>query len=165
MSKIGHQMIINCSGHNRKEDLIPVENDRTWGYELFQSLVIKAEVPVGAAVTELRCRQGLLSSQSDVAIPVLDHLEQAERKNEFFDEKVRAVLAPSLQLVDLKSLRIRIRIAIDILSEHISQQRLEGALGLSQGYLSRLRAGTGNPSPALGQSLGDTLPRSTEATD
>lgn len=44
-----------------------------------QTRLIKDGVPVGAAVTELRCNQGILSSQSDTAIPFLDHLEQAER--------------------------------------------------------------------------------------
>ena len=32
---------------------------------------------------------------------------------------------------------------------HISQRQLERLLGLSQGYLSRLRSGAGNPSPEL----------------
>ena len=32
--------VLNYSEHERKEDLIPVGNDHTWGYELFQSLVI-----------------------------------------------------------------------------------------------------------------------------
>ncbi|MBL8634390.1 MAG: hypothetical protein JNM40_14300 [Myxococcales bacterium] len=77
---VAHDLsVLNYSGHNRKEDLIPVGNDRTWGYELFQSLVIKAGVPVGVAITELRCNQGNLSSQSDEEIPLGDHLEQAER--------------------------------------------------------------------------------------
>ncbi len=77
---VAHDLsVLNYSGHNRKEDLIPVGNDRTWGYELFQSLVIKTGIPVGAAVTELRCSQGILSSQSDETTPFTDHLEQAER--------------------------------------------------------------------------------------
>lgn len=63
-ASVAHDLsVLNYSGHNRKEDLIPVGNDRTWGYELFQSLVIKAGVPIGAAVTELLCNQGILSSQ------------------------------------------------------------------------------------------------------
>ena len=70
-------------------------------------------------------------------------------KSEFLDDEAIARLAPSLQMAYLQSLRVRIRIAIDILSDHISQRRLEGALGISQGYLSRLRAGAGNPSPEL----------------
>jgi hypothetical protein len=59
---------LSYSGHNRKEnlipigeDLIPIGKDRTWGYELFQSLVIKAGIPVGVAVTELRNNHGILS--------------------------------------------------------------------------------------------------------
>ena len=77
---VAHDLsVLNYSGHNRKEDLIPVGNDRTWGYELFQSLIIRAGVPVGAAVTELRNNHGILSSQSDETIPFIDHLEQAER--------------------------------------------------------------------------------------
>lgn len=48
-----------------------------------------------------------------------------------------------------KVLRARVRRAIDLITEHISQRRLELLLGLSQGYLSRLRAGQGNPSPEL----------------
>jgi hypothetical protein len=40
--------------------------------------------------------------------------------------------------------------AIDTLTpSHISKRRLELLLGLSQGYLSRLRSGSGNPSPTL----------------
>ena len=77
---VAHDLsVLNYSGHNRKEDLLPVGNDRTWGYELFQSLIIRAGVPVGAAVTELRNNHGILSSQSDETIPFIDHLEQAER--------------------------------------------------------------------------------------
>ena len=59
--------VLIYSGHNRKEDLIPVANDRTWGCELFQSLVVKTGSPVSAAVTELHCNQGILSFQSDEA--------------------------------------------------------------------------------------------------
>ena len=49
----------------------------------------------------------------------------------------------------LTDLRTRARVAIDILSHHISQRRLERLLGLSQGYLSRLRACVSNPSAEL----------------
>ncbi len=49
----------------------------------------------------------------------------------------------------LTDLRTRTRVAIDILSHHISQRRLEHLLRLSQGYLSRLRAGVSNPSAEL----------------
>ena len=49
----------------------------------------------------------------------------------------------------LTDLRTRVRVAIDILSHHISQRQLEELLGLSQGYLSRLRACASNPSAEL----------------
>ena len=52
-------------------------------------------------------------------------------KSEFLDEDAVAMLAPSLQSAYLQSLRIRTRIAIDILSKHISQRRLELVLGFS----------------------------------
>lgn len=71
--------VLNYSGQNGKEDLLPVGNDRTWGYELFQSLVFKDEVPIGPAVTELRSSHGILSSQSDAEIPFADHPEHAVR--------------------------------------------------------------------------------------
>ncbi|MBL9043156.1 MAG: hypothetical protein JNM83_16205 [Myxococcales bacterium] len=80
IASVAHDLsVLNYSGHNRKEDLIPVGNDRTWGYELFQSLIIKSGFPVSAAVAELRCSQGILSSEQDDEIPFIDHLEQAER--------------------------------------------------------------------------------------
>jgi hypothetical protein len=72
--------VLNFSGHQRKEDLIPVGNDHTWGYELYQALVISSDGrPLGAAVTELRNSAGLLSSSSDTVLPFSDHLEQTER--------------------------------------------------------------------------------------
>lgn len=71
--------VLNYSGHERKEDLVPVGNHHTWGYELFQSLVIQGGRPLGAVFTELRNSDGLLSSQSVDILPFTDHLEQTER--------------------------------------------------------------------------------------
>ncbi|MBL8635178.1 MAG: helix-turn-helix transcriptional regulator [Myxococcales bacterium] len=85
----------------------------------------------------------------DVAIPTCGRC-----KSEFIDEHTSEAIAPRLQQAYLESLRTRARIAIDLLSKHISQRRLEQLLGLSQGYLSRMRAGTGNPSPELVSHLG-----------
>ncbi len=90
-------MVLNYSGHERKEDLIPVGNHHTWGYELFQSLVIQKDgKPLGAAVTELRHSQGLLSSQSQQILPFTDHLEQTERAIDAVEK-----LLPGCQLVHL----------------------------------------------------------------
>ncbi len=39
------------------------------------------------------------------------------------------------------------------LTEHVTQRRLEQSLGLSQGYLSKVRSGASNPSPVLASCL------------
>jgi hypothetical protein len=70
-------------------------------------------------------------------------------RTEVLDAETRAALAPILGEEYRRALRRRVRRAIDTLSQHISQRRLELLLGLSQGYLSRLRSGAGNPSPEL----------------
>ena len=89
--------VLNFSGHQRKEDLIPVGNDRTWGYELYQALVISEDGrPLGAAVTELRNSAGILSSQSDRILPFSDHLEQTERAVDAVEK-----LLPNRSLVHL----------------------------------------------------------------
>jgi len=67
----------------------------------------------------------------------------------FLDRMDKETLSKVLQERYRASLHNRIRIAIDTLSQHISQRKLECLIGISQGYLSRLRAGDGNPSPEL----------------
>ena len=54
-----------------------------------------------------------------------------------------------LQALYVKLLQSRIRTALAVLNQSISQRRLELLLGVSQGYLSRLKAGAGNPSSEL----------------
>ena len=54
-----------------------------------------------------------------------------------------------LQALYVESLQNRIRTALAVLKQSISQRRLELLLGVSQGYLSRLKAGAGNPSSEL----------------
>jgi hypothetical protein len=68
---------------------------------------------------------------------------------EFFDARASEALALLLHEQYLEQLRERAKQAIDILMLHISQRRLELLIGLSQGYLSRLRIGAGNPSAEL----------------
>jgi len=74
-------------------------------------------------------------------------------KLEIFDAETSAKLAPILLEKYRLALRKRVRRAIEILREYTSQRRLELLLGLSQGYLSRLHAGAGNPSPELVSNL------------
>jgi hypothetical protein len=66
-------------------------------------------------------------------------------------EKYR--LKPLLRSIYQTELKKRVRSSIDVLMQHISQRKLEVLLGLSQGYLSRLRSGDGNPSPELVSNL------------
>jgi hypothetical protein len=68
---------------------------------------------------------------------------------EYIDAETAQVLEEALRNAYRDELRLRARQAIDIITCHISQRQLEFLLGISQGYLSRLRAGSGNPSPEL----------------
>jgi hypothetical protein len=70
-------------------------------------------------------------------------------KAEFLDKPAGEALAPMLALLYAAELRRRIQSAIVALSPFISQRRMEHLAGLSAGYLSRLKAGAGTPSPAL----------------
>ena len=69
--------------------------------------------------------------------------------SEYTDLATEADLTRELELVYLETLRGLASRAIRRLSRHISQRKLELRLGLSQGYLCRIAAGAGNPSPAL----------------
>ena len=64
-------------------------------------------------------------------------------------KSIKSRTVPQTKKAFLTDLRTRARVAIDILSHHSSQRRLERLLGLSQGYLSRLRACVSNPSAEL----------------
>ena len=70
-------------------------------------------------------------------------------KNLFVEQSESPEIRRCLQALYVKSLQRRIRTALDVLSQSISQRQLELLLGLSQGYLSRLKAGAGNPSSEL----------------
>ena len=70
-------------------------------------------------------------------------------RSEFLDGEVAAVLEVELAAAYLAELSSRVRTAIDEITKYTSQRQLEIQLGLSQGYLSRLRSGQGTPSPAL----------------
>lgn len=73
--------------------------------------------------------------------------------HEFVDEATGKALQPVLQQAYQQVLQRRVRRAIDAVTCYTSQRRLEQLLGLSQGYLSRLRAGAGTPSPELVSNL------------
>lgn len=85
-----------------------------------------------------------LAIPDDLPIPACGRCQ-----SEYLDEDSALAIQPRLQQAYLAALHVRLRLAVDVLSQHMSQRRLEQLLGLSQGYLSRLRAGAGNPSPEL----------------
>jgi hypothetical protein len=85
---------------------------------------------------------------ADVSLPACVRCRQ-----EFVDPETRARLQPVLHEEYRRVLQQRVRVSIDALMRHISQRKLEVLLGLSQGYLSRLRSGGGNPSPELVSNL------------
>lgn len=73
----------------------------------------------------------------------------------------RALLLPTnqktgalLHLLYVAELRKRAQLAISTLRDVRSLRKLERLLGVSQGYLSKLCAGTSNPSPELTLLLG-----------
>ncbi len=68
---------------------------------------------------------------------------------EYLDADMAQRLEATLSTLYLAELRRRASEAIKTLRQHISQRRLELRIGLSQGYLSRLLADAGNPSPPL----------------
>lgn len=67
----------------------------------------------------------------------------------YLERMSQAALERTLRDTYTQSLRDRVHIALDELRWHVSFRRLEIKLGLSQGYLSRLRARAGNPSSEL----------------
>ncbi|HRI51767.1 MAG TPA: hypothetical protein PLW65_16430 [Pseudomonadota bacterium] len=85
-----------------------------------------------------------LAVPEDIPIPTCSRCHA-----EYIDAETAAALEEALRAAYRRALQQRARQAIDIVTSHISQRRLELLLGLSQGYLSRLRAGAGNPSPEL----------------
>lgn len=88
-------------------------------------------------------------------VPESVRLPQCTRcKHEWIDQRGREELLAALPAVFEEALKRRVRAAIDALCPlWISQRQLEDWLGLSQGYLSRLRAGAGVPSPELVSNL------------
>ena len=87
---------------------------------------------------------GALPLPADVAVPTC-----VRCRFEYIDPETRARLEPLLHEEYRRILQQRIRQSIDALMRHTSQRKLEVLLGLSQGYLSRLRSGAGHPSPEL----------------
>lgn len=110
---------IKCGGRTVRPRMRP---GRTSSYRNIKALTVPADLPIP---TCSRCHA------------------------EYVDAGTAATLEAALRDAYQRELRARARQAIDQITWHISQRQLELLLGLSQGYLSRLRAGAGNPSPEL----------------
>lgn len=107
----------------------------------------------GSKTVRKRGRQGRTASYRNMpALPVPAHfpIPTCSRcRREFIDPQTASELDEVLRELYRSSLKARVRQAIDQITQVVSQRRLEVLLGLSQGYLSRLRAGDGTPSPEL----------------
>lgn len=110
-------------------------------------------VKCGGNTVRMRCRPGrtiahrtipALPTPADFLIPTCSRC-----RAEYVDAETTAALLLVLEREYQRELSRRVRAAIDALNPCISQRRLELLLGLSQGYLSKLRAGVGKPSPQL----------------
>ena len=107
----------------------------------------------GVGHVQLLARPGRLTQHRNMAnlavpanleIPTCDHCGA-----EWFDAATAKRVDAALESIYREELRQRVRKAIAVISACISQQRVEGLLGLSQGYLSKLKAGDRDPSPEL----------------
>lgn len=81
---------------------------------------------------------------ADIAIPTCNNCGA-----EWLDEKTSSTIDAALEVVYRGELRRRVRTAIETIVAHVSQRQLEALLGLSHGYLSKLKAGDRDPSPEL----------------
>jgi hypothetical protein len=111
-----------CSRCNSPSLRMEKRADRTMPYRQLPALPIPSDFPIPACA---KC--GL----------------------KYVDSKTRAALSELLAEQYLGELRRRASQAIEALTPRYAQRQLEGLLGLSSGYLSRLRHGAGNPSSAL----------------
>ena len=107
----------------------------------------------GCKAVRPRCRHGrtvpyrvfrALQVPADVEIPACGKCKQ-----EFVDVATFGAIRSRLEQAYRATLRRTIRELIRDISAYVSQRRLELTLGLSQGYLSRLKTGGATPSPEL----------------
>lgn len=87
---------------------------------------------------------------TNVEVPAGLELPTCDNCNvEWLDEESASRLDAALEAVYREELGKRVRQALDELVNVIAQRELERLIGLSQGYLSKLRSGDRSPSPDL----------------
>jgi len=101
-------------------------------------------LPLAKAGRLTRHRTMRLEVPSDLEIPTCDRCG-----TEWYDDTTARTVDEALEGIYRRELRERVRAALDVLTGHVSQRQLERMLGLSHGYLSKLRSGACDPSPEL----------------
>lgn len=100
---------LDYTGHQSKNDLIQVGNERGWGYELFSSLVLNSQgQPLGPVMQEVHTEKGLLSSTAATPLPFVDHMTQVERSLRTCDQELpgrRAIHLCDREFDELQLLR------------------------------------------------------------
>ncbi len=85
-----------------------------------------------------------LSVPDDIAIPTCNNCGE-----EYSDAQTAKAVDESVAPLYDRRLREMAKAALEKLAKEIKQNRLENLLGLSEGYLSKLRSGAKTPSPEL----------------
>lgn len=100
-------------------------------------------------------RQTRYRTMANVEVPADLELPTCDNCNvEWLDEASASRLDAALEAVYREELGKRVRGALDELINVVPQRELERLIGLSQGYLSKLRSGDRAPSPDLVTLLG-----------
>lgn len=91
-----------------------------------------------------RYRNLMIAVPSTFPIPTCDVCQ-----SEWMDESTAKALDRALEATLRDELRKRVNAAIGDITKHISQRRLETLIGVSAGYISKLKRGEREPSPEL----------------
>jgi transcriptional regulator with XRE-family HTH domain len=100
--------------------------------------------PVARSGRLHRHKTMMLEVPAEIVIPTCDNCGE-----EWIGERLAHTLTTKLEKIYRAELTRRARAAIDAISVHASQRKLEQLLGLSIGYLSKIRSGERVPAPDL----------------
>lgn len=81
-------------------------------------------------------------------LEIPEHVEIATCDNcgaEWIDPNTAKVVDAAMEQTYREDLRLRVRVLIERIARDVTQQRVEQVLGLSHGYLSKLKAGDRDP--------------------
>lgn len=124
-------------------------------------------------VVERRCREcgvgairpatgkGRLARYKNVELPVPDSLKIHTCDNcgtRWFDKAGAEAFDAAMDAAFQRAVRQRLELLLEHIIEHVPMRRVELALGLSEGYLSKAKQGRSQPSAQLVSSLGLLVP-------